>query len=197
MTAKELLDINSDFKKSPLIKTLQKIHKYFTEQNVYYAVIGGLAVVRNGANRTTCDIDILTSKSGWEKLKKYLKDDFIVGIDSVVDKENKITIDLLFTGDDWNMVFTMPNPEDVSEYDEDLKANFMNLFNIIQLKTAVFMQKEAEDGIELAAKDLGDIVELIKHNKDKITDSFIEKLHDGVKKRFKRIFKKVIKKDYK
>ena len=53
------------------------------------------------------------------------------------------------------------------------------------------MQKEKESGIELAAKDLSDVVELIKHNKDKISDSFIDKLHIGVKETFIRIYKQV------
>ncbi len=198
MTAKELLNINGDFNDSPLIKTLQKIHRFFNDLNIPYAVIGGLAVIRNGAYRTTHDIDILTFQSGWEKLKTYLKDYFEVGIDFATDKENNIQIDLLFASDDRDMVFVLPEPDKVCEYDYDLKANFMDLFNTIQLKTAVYIQKEEEYGIELAAKDLADVVELIKHNKDKSTDTFINKLHKGVKDRFKKIFKNMyIKRDNK
>jgi hypothetical protein len=191
MNAKELLYINGNFKNSPLIKTLQKIHNYFTGADIPYTVIGGLAVIRNGAYRTTHDIDILTKKDGWEKIKKVITDDFETGIDNAKDKENNIDIDLLFEGDDWDMVFVMPSPEKVYEYDEELKANFMDLFNILQLKTAVYMQKEKESGIEIASKDLSDVVELIKQNKDKISDIFINKLHDGVRETFKRIYNNV------
>ena len=182
MTAKELLNLNGDIKNnSPLIETARRIHKILSMSNMPYTIIGGLAVVRNGAFRTTQDIDILINKSNWEKIKKILKqNNFKTEIDMAVDKKNGVNIDMLFAEDNWDMVISLPDPADVCEYDEVLGANFIGLFHLLQLKTAIYMQKRKEDGIEIASKDLSDVVELIKHNKEIFTKEYISAFHSSI-----------------
>ena len=62
MTAKDLLELNGDFRSSPLLDTVRRLHRLFTENRIPYAVIGGLAVIRNGAVRTTIAVDLLVRK---------------------------------------------------------------------------------------------------------------------------------------
>ena len=91
----------------------------------------------------------------------------------------------------------LPDPGDVAEFDKDLGADFISLFHLLQLKISVYMQKEKEDGIEFAAKDLADVVELIRNNREAITVDFISSINPKISKEFRRICKKVLKTDYK
>jgi len=53
------------------------------------------------------------------------------------------------------------------------------------------MQKKNEYGIELAAKDLADIVDLVRSNREKITEQFISRFHPGVREELARIWRKL------
>jgi len=44
MTAKDLLDLNGDFRRSPLLDTARKLHKLLEQQDIPYLIIGGLSV---------------------------------------------------------------------------------------------------------------------------------------------------------
>ena len=193
MTAKELLEINGDFKSSPLIETARRLHSLFTRAGVPYAIIGGLAVVRNKAARTTLDIDILATREGWQTMGPILAEGFEAGPDQARDRLNGIEIDVLFSADDWGMVFPLPDPGEIFEFDEELGANFIGLFPLMELKTAVYLQKEKEEGIELAAKDLSDVVELIRNNREAITEQSLSSFHPKVRKAFRRICRKALK----
>lgn len=71
------------------------------------------------------------------------QDVFETGIDYAKDTRNNICVDILFQDDDWDMVITMPDPEKIYEYDEELKANFTGLMSIIELKMGVFLSKKS------------------------------------------------------
>jgi|WetSurMetagenome_2_1015567.scaffolds.fasta_scaffold509312_2 hypothetical protein len=67
----DLLNINGNFdQNSMLVSTARDILKYFTENKTDYVIIDGLAVIRNGALRTTDDIDILMNKTDWLRMKE-------------------------------------------------------------------------------------------------------------------------------
>ena len=193
MTAKELLVLNGDSHSSPLLDTLQRLHALFAQAEVPYAVIGGLAVIRNGAARTTHDIDILTRRQDWQRANAFLGSSFTVSVDHAVDTKNGVEVDVLFSGDYWGMLIPLPDPEKVAEYDPELGGCFLGLADILQIKTAVYLQKKRDEGIELAAKDLGDVVELLKHNRDALTASFYSSLHPVVSKELRRISRRVLK----
>jgi hypothetical protein len=53
VTAKELLELNGTFEGA----------------GVPYAIIGGMAVARNGAFRTAHNVDLLTLREGWERIR--------------------------------------------------------------------------------------------------------------------------------
>ncbi len=111
--------------------------------------------------------------------------------DRAVDKKNNIDIDVLFPGNDWEMLIPLAHPDTVKEYDEDFGANFIGLKPLLELKTAVYLKKKKEEGIEIAAKDLYDVVELIKKNHNRITDNFMGKMNPVIAEEIRRISARV------
>ena len=191
MSPGEILKINGDFKSSPLLEVLKKIHKAFSEKNLPYAVIGGMAVIRNGGFRTTHDIDILTTQSGWAEVRKSLAGDFETGPESATDNHTGIPVDVLFPGNDWEMVIPLPQPDQVAEYAEELGACFISLKHLIELKTAIYLAKLREDGPELAAKDMADVVMLIENNLDNLHPGDFDQYHPGIKPVVLKVYRKL------
>jgi hypothetical protein len=187
MSPKELLELNGDFRRSALIETLRRLHAAFDRIGVGYAVVGGLAVVRNGAARTTLDVDILTTRSGWERFRQAAASgEFSTAADHARDAANAVEIDVIFSGDRWDMPFALPDPEQVSEFDAELGARFMSLARIIELKLAVYLEKLSEFGPEIAAKDLADATALVSANVVCLNAGYAESLHPSVREAFTR-----------
>ncbi len=191
MTAKELLELNGDFSHSPLVDSLRRIHRLFEENSVAYAVIGGLAVVRSGAARTTSDVDLLTSREGWARVRESDHAGFDTRAEHAVDRTNNVNVDIIFHGDEWGMVIPIRDVGEIREYDDEFQCWFIDLLHLIELKTAVYLKKKAEDGIEIASKDLADVVALIQNNLSAITDEFIHSMHPEIRPEVKRIRGKV------
>jgi predicted nucleotidyltransferase len=143
--------------------TLRRLHELLSRRGVAYCVVGGVAVVRNGATRTTHDIDILVDRPGWRSIHGT-HDSFAIGPESALDEETGIPIDAIFPGDEWEMAIELPPPESIAEFDTDLGAWFATLPALVAIKTAVYLRKRADEGEELAAKDLADIVSLVQAN---------------------------------
>ena len=122
MTAKQLLELNGDFHHSPLIQTARRLHAAFVRSGVDYAIVGGLAVARNGAVRTTQDVHVLTERAGWPRITQEAAGSFEVGVDRATDRPNGVNVDFLFAGDDWDLPFVLPRPSAVSELDGELGA---------------------------------------------------------------------------
>jgi len=191
MNAKKVLELNGDFRNSPLLDTARRLHACFTRHGIPYTIIGGLAVVRNGAVRTTVDVDVLLEKQDREKARTALGEDFATGVDSASDRRNQVEVDFLYSGDDWGMVIPLPAPAAHSVFDSALGANFMDLRGILELKTAVYLHKKAEDGIELAAKDLADVVALLRANPGSVDDRLLGTLEPTLSKELRRILRRV------
>jgi hypothetical protein len=165
MTAAEVLRLNGDLHDSGMMAIVRRFHAVSVSRGLPYCVIGGLAVVRNGYPRTTADVDILTYKREWSRLLP-LEEGGIAskGLDACVDAETGETIDILFADEDWEMVLPMPDPRTVGEFDEELGACFIGLHDLVQLKMAVHLSKLRESGAGAAARDFGDVFELISRN---------------------------------
>jgi hypothetical protein len=191
MTAKDLLELNGDFRSSPLVDTARKLHRLLTRERIPYVIIGGLAVIRNGGVRTTRDVDVLVRKEDWPQIRKSLLTDFTIEADSAVDRNTDVHVDFLFTGDDWDMILPLPDPAQGAEFDNDLQANFLSLMSILELKTAVYLQKKRDEGIEVAAKDLADVVELLKKNQDRFATEHFSRIHPQIRKELERIRRKI------
>jgi hypothetical protein len=191
MTAKELLELNGDFRHSPLLETARKLHRLLSPHQISYAIIGGLSVIRNGAVRTTQDIDILVRKEQWSRLQDALQADFNVKLDSAVDRNTNISVDILFAGENRDTTPPLPDPAQVLEYDAELQANFVSLPAILELKTAIYLQKKRDEGVEIAAKDLADVVALLRNNQDKLSPQLFADFHPRIRKELKRIQRKI------
>ena len=122
MTAKDLLDLNGDFRSSPLLDTARKLHRLLEQQDIPYVIIGGLSVIRNQAVRTTQDVDLLVRREDWPRIREALADGF---------------------------------------------------------------------AIEIAAKDLSAVVELLKNNQENLSPEAFSGLHPRIRKELKRIQQKL------
>ncbi len=98
----------------------------------------------------------MVDRDGWARAPAEAS--IAVEGDGARDRTTGIAIDVLFPGDDWEMVIPLPEPSQVREYDEDLGAWFIAPAPLVAIKTAVYLSKLAEYGEELAAKDLTDVV---------------------------------------
>jgi hypothetical protein len=192
MTAAEILRLNGNLRDSPMMEVVRRFHALIGSRELPYCVVGGMAVIRNGYPRTTTDVDILTFKDAWRKmlpLKGVISSE---GIDSCVDSETGIKIDILFCDEDWEMPIPMPDPRNVGEYDEEFGARFIGLHALVQLKMAVHLAKLQESGIEIAAKDLADVYELISRNLAKFSKEVFQTYDHAVRKRCMETFERAV-----
>jgi hypothetical protein len=192
VNARDILHTNGTFTNSPLADTVRRLHAICEKAEVEYALVGGLALTHNGAPRTTMDVDVLVEESGWDALRAEAAGQFTFEQDSATDRANGVPVDFLFPGDDWHMCIPLPQPAAIREYDDDLGAWFAGLQPLIEIKTAVYLKKRAEDGMEIAAKDLGDVVELTLRNAPRIDDAFVRALAPAVRRHYRRIRRRVL-----
>ena len=83
-----------------------------------------------------------------------------------MDRQTGVKIDILFCEDDWGMSIPMPDPRKAGEYDRELGAFFIGLHPLVQLKTAVYMDKLREHGEDVASRDRSDVYELISRKQE-------------------------------
>ena len=194
MTAERLLRLNGDLgdpERSGLMDVIRRFHSFCRAHDLSYCVIGGMAVVRDGAPRTTADVDILTLKEEWTRLLPLEGELRSIGIDTCVDTESGVKIDILFVEDDWGMVMPMPDPRMAGEYDEEARAFFMGLHDLVQLKMAVYLSKLTEYGKATAAKDLGDVHALIKNNLPKFSKEVLSRYHPALRDHCLEVYEEV------
>jgi hypothetical protein len=151
-----------------------------------------MAVIRNGYARTTIDVDVLTLKKNWLNALPIEGEIASDGIDNCMDKKTGVRIYILFADEDWGMVIPMPDPRKVAEFDQSLGANFIGLHALVQLKTAVYLDKLREHGLATAAKDLADVQALIKNNLTKFSKERIEGYDPAVQKQCMKTYNEVV-----
>ena len=149
-------------------------------------------MLHGGAPRTTDDVNVLVSRSDWERVQGAGISGFTLFADNAIDNETNVRIDVLFAGDDRGMVIPMPNPEELREWDASLGAFFAEWRSLASLKTAVFLGKKAEFGIEVTAKDLGDVVSLLEANLAKVDSLFEIEMHPRIRRVLRRIARRVV-----
>jgi len=190
-----MLRLNGNMKESPLVQVIRKIDLLCNRASIAYAVIGGMAVVRNGAFRTTMDVDILLNKHDKGNIDTAIQKHsmtFEIGADCLLDTEYGIEVDILYSGDEWEMIIPLPKPDKIREYDSEYGAWFINFYNLLELKTAIYLKKKEEDGIEIAAKDLADITSLLQKNKDFVNLDRIQCLAPGIQETLLSIVRNVL-----
>jgi len=171
---------------------VRRFHKLSELLKLPYCIVGGMAVIRNGYPRTTMDVHVLTFKDAWRKALPLKGEIASNGLDNCVDSKTGVTIDVLFCDEDWGMPIPMPDPRKVGEYDEELGATFIGLHALVQLKMAVHLAKLQESGIEVAAKDLSDVYELISRNLAEFSKEVMEDYDPAVRRRCMETFERAV-----
>jgi hypothetical protein len=171
---------------------VRRFHALAQARSLPYCVVGGMAVIRNGYPRTTMDVDILTYKKNWQGLLplegEITSSHDAFGTESAVDKATGVTIDILFADANWEMVIPMPDPVKAGEYDAELGAYFISLHNLVQLKTAVYIDKLHVSGPDVAAKDRSDVYELISRNLPRFSKEIIKTYDPAVRENCMKAF---------
>jgi hypothetical protein len=188
MTAAQILRLNGNMRDSPLMGVVRRFHALATSRDLPYCVVGGMAVIRNGYERTTIDVDILTFKEAWSRLLPLEGAISSNGLDNCVDNETGVTIDILFADENWEMVLPMPDARKVGEFDQELGAWFIGLHALVQLKTAVYFDKLREQGEDVASKDRSDVYELISRNLSEFSKEVIRTYDPAVRKHCMKAF---------
>lgn len=159
-----LLAMNAPGTGIPFLTVIRALNDALYASKTEYAIIGGVAVVRAGGARTTGDVDILVESGGWERFRSRRNDEFGVGADWARHRGSGVSVDVLFSGDDWELPFPLPDPRTSREWDDEVGAWFMRPVHLVGLKAAVYLSKRDEFGEATAAKDLSDVRAILEAN---------------------------------
>jgi hypothetical protein len=154
-------------------KSLRRLVKNLENVKIPYAVMGAMAVNAHGARRTTDDVDVLLTPTGFERFHSMLVGrhyDRVPGRPRrFVDRKNGVGVDVLVTGRYPGTgkpgPIAFPDPEEASEV--------LGKFRVITLPQLV--------QLKLAARrhyDFGDVVYLIRVHD--LNESFKERIHPSV-----------------
>jgi hypothetical protein len=144
-------------------KAMHKLVAALDELAIPYAIVGGMALNEHGYRRVTVDVDVLLTRDSLQRFKDHWLGRGYVekfpGSRGMRDTELGVTIDVLVTGDypgdGQPKPVRFPDPADVA-----IRAGGLALIplaKLIELKLASGMTTIHR------AKDIGDVVELIKN----------------------------------
>jgi hypothetical protein len=144
-------------------QAMRKLVAALDELAIPYAIVGGMALNEYGYRRVTVDVDVLLTLEGLQRFKdRWLGRGYVErfpGSRGLRDTELGVTIDVLVTGgypgDGQPKPVQFPDPEKVAIRAGGLAL--LPLAKLIELKLASGMTSVHR------AKDIGDVVELIKH----------------------------------
>lgn len=135
------------------------------EMGIPYALVGAMALNEHGYKRVTTDVDVLMTRESLAKFKEvwlgrgYLER--FPGSRGLRDTELGVKIDVIVTGDypgdGQPKAVRFPDPAQVAIREDGL--SLIPLVNLVEMKLASGMSNLGR------AKDIGDVVELIKHAK--------------------------------
>lgn len=151
-------------KTDPVHETLARITRRLAEENIDYALIGGMALFAHGYRRFTEDVDILTTREGLEAIHARL-----VGLGYVPvfpgarkalrDTTTGTKVEFITTGeypgDGKPKAVRFPEPSQVSEEIDGVKV--IRIEKLVELKLASGLTNPNR------LNDLGDVQRLIEH----------------------------------
>jgi hypothetical protein len=149
-------------KEGPVYKTLRSIAARLDQLGVPYAVVGGMALVGHGYERTTVDVDVLVTPEGLATVHLKLEGLGYVppfaGSKNFRDVETGVRIEFLvsgqYPGDGKPKPIAFPDPSGVAEEIEGVR--YIGLVSLVELKLASGMTGKGR------RKDLADVQELIR-----------------------------------
>ncbi len=154
-----------------------------------YAVVGGMALVAHGYNRTTEDVDILVTSKGLESIHSGLEGlgylPLFSGSRHLRDTQTGVRIEFLlsgqFPGDGKPKPVSFPQPEGASTEIDGIR--YVNLPTLIELKLASGLSDPGR------LRDLADVQELIRVLQ--IPADFAANLNPYVKAKFTELWSAV------
>lgn len=170
----------------PVHNTLHRITAKLQELGVPYAVVGGMALVAHGYERTTVDVDILVTQEGLSTVHQQLEGLGYVppfkGSKQLRDTDTGVRIEFLvsgsFPGDGKPKPVAFPDPQ-TAGVDID-GTRYLKLPILIELKLASGMTNPGR------IKDLADVQELVRALN--LPADFAEKLNPYVREKFMELW---------
>jgi len=146
----------------PVHQTLRIISQRLDRLGIAYAVVGGMAMVAHGYERTTIGVDILITSEGLKAARQSLEGHGYLpafhGSKSLRDTETGVRIGFVvsggYPGDGKPKPVAFPEPQQASVEIDGIR--FVNLPGLIELKLASGMTNPGR------LRDLADVQELIR-----------------------------------
>jgi hypothetical protein len=158
----------------PVHQTMERLVGVLKAAQIPYCIMGGMAVVAHGYERTTDDVDILLTTDGLKAFRQLLAANEFETVPGFKrrfrDKSNGVSFDIMlagrYPGSGKPGPIAFPSPQEacvvVNEH------NVVNLPMLIQLKLAARRHQ-----------DFADVVNLIRHNN--LDESYQDRLHPTVR----------------
>ena len=149
-------------KTDPVHETLRNITSRLDALSIPYAVVGGMALVAHGYDRTTVDVDLLLTPQGLDAARENLEGlgyvSAFAGSKNLRDTSTGVRIEFLITGqfpgDGKPKPVAFPDPASSSIELDGIR--YLRLPTLVELKLASGMSAAHR------LKDLADVQELIK-----------------------------------
>jgi hypothetical protein len=147
----------------PVHRALEKLAKALDDLGIPYAIVGAMALNEYGYRRATVDVDVLMTAESLQRFKDtWLGRGYVEKFPNsrgLRDSEHGVAIDVLITGDfpgdGKPKPVRFPDPAQVAV--RGAKVALLPVEKLVELKLASGLSSVHR------AKDLGDVVELIKH----------------------------------
>jgi hypothetical protein len=176
-------------RKDPVNQALRRICRRLAELRIPYAVVGGMALVAHGYDRTTADVDILLTREGLAEAHESLVGlGYLPPFESskhLRDTETGVRIEFLvagdYPGDGKPKPVSFPDPSDAAV--EIGGIRYLGLPQLVELKLASGMTNPGR------LKDLADVQELIRCLR--LPVEFAGQLHPYVQPKFRELWEAV------
>jgi hypothetical protein len=189
LSFRETMHLAEDFfmEKGTVYEAMRRLAKRLDEENIPYAVIGGMAIAAHGYARLTLDVDILLTPEGLNAFHERLVGrGYVPAFPSAkkafLDTVAKIRVEIIttgeFPGDGLPKPVAFPHPEDKSI--ERGGVRFIALEKLIELKLTSGLTAPHR------LRDLADVQDLILALD--LPLELQEKLHDTVRQEYRRLW---------
>lgn len=184
-----LLKEASDFymTNGDVFTTLRNLTRRLEEENIPYALVGGMALAAHGFVRMTQDVDLLMTREGLETFKeKFEGRGYVLAFSGAQktfrDTETQVRIEILITGD-------YPGdgkPKPVSFPDPSIVFTERGGMRVIPIETLIELKLASGMSASHRLRDLADVQDLISTLKLPI--EFAERLDSSVREKFQELW---------
>ncbi len=169
-------------KDDPVHQTLCEIARRLGELEIPYAVLGGMALVAHGYDRTTIDVDVLLTAEGLKKAHDSLQGLGYVppfaGSKNLRDTQTGVRVEFVVTGqypgDGKPKPVSFPDPANVAVEIDGIR--YVRLPTLIELKLASGMTQPGR------RRDLADVQEMIRSLS--LNEAFADSLNPYVRETY-------------